>query len=162
VSRRLRVEPARLEQIRLAYDGRLVLLDAEAGSVAAELQAIDPCLKVAFADNAQPCFIVYWQSTDGREQYLVHSAQAHLNRSGVYEGLDERIVERIREIDPQGRSGYDYAQALERGARRREKLLADKRHEMLEPLGEIAADAIRKDLGARYKSRAFIPRDIER
>jgi len=156
---RVGVQPARLDQIRRAYDGTMIVLDAEAGGVAADLRAIDPCLHVCFSPESK-CFIVYWESEDGRDSYMVLSVNAHQNNSGVYEGLDERVVQRIRQIDPQGRGGYKYAEELEQAARRRQKAQADARHEMLGELGELAAHAVRKDLGARYKGRSFIPRDI--
>jgi hypothetical protein len=156
------VEPARLDQIRCAYDGRIVMIDAAVGGVAADLKAIDPCLHVGFAKDADPpCFLIIYTSEDGRESYLVNSAQAHLNHAGVYEGLDQRIVERIREIDPRGRGKFNYAEELRKGHERRLEAQRRARREMLGEFGEIAAHAVRRDLGARYKGRAFIPRERE-
>jgi len=139
----------------------MVMISADAGGVAADLHRIDPCLKVRFAENARPPFwAVYHESPDGRDTYLVLTAKAYQNHSGVWEGLDQRIVKRIEEIDPRGRSGYDFAKEVEHAsATRREK--ASKRFaEQTGEYGELAAYVVRRELGERYKGRAFVPKDV--
>ena len=155
----MRVEPAHVDQIRRASDGRMVLIDADAGGVAADLRSIDPGLKVRFGENGNPPFwAVYHESRDGRETHLVTTAQAYQTASGVWTGLDQRIVDRVREVDSHGRSGYDYAREVER---QNERARESNRAVFRERAGEIAehaAHAIRKDLGSTAK--AFIPRSV--
>lgn len=155
----MKIQPARLDQILQAHDGRMVLIDADVGGVAADLRAIDPCLKVRFAEEArEPCWIVFWESEDGRTTYLVTTAQAYLSASGMWTGLDQRIVDRIRMIDPQGRGGYDYAAEIQRQNEQAARDAKHRRMEMLGELGERAAHAVRKDVGST--ARAFVPRDV--
>ena len=136
----------------------MVLISADAGGVAADLAAIDPGLKVRFGENGNPPFwAVYHESEDRRSTYLVLTVTAYQNQSGVWEGLDQRVVERVREIDSQGRGGYNYADELER---HNERVRRERRDRFREQIGEAAvelAHAARKDLGV--KNKAFIPRD---
>ena len=164
----MQVEPAHISQIRLGEDGRIYELSADACSVAADLQAIDKGLKVRFAERGK-CFVIYHEAHPGcphnagpeGHSYLVRSVQAYQNRLGTWEGLDSRIVERFREIDPKG-GRYDYAQALERAALERERKLKKEREEMFGEIAELGAHAIRKDLGlGPYKGRVFKPRDLK-
>jgi hypothetical protein len=157
----MRIEPAHIEQIRRARDGRMVLVSADAGGVADDLAKIDPGLKVRFAEAGQPPYwVVFWESPDGRNTELVLTAQAYQNNSGVWEGLDQRIVKRVQEIDPHGRGGYDFAKEVE--AQNRNATQARRRAftERIAPTAELAAHALRKDLGQRYRGRAFVPRDV--
>jgi hypothetical protein len=155
----MRVEPAHIEQIRQASNGRFVTISADASTVAADLQQIDKGLKVRFAENGNPPFwAVYYESEDGRTTYLVTTRKAYQNRLGTWEGLDQRVVDRVREIDAQGRSGYDFARELERQNRRASKERQAAIRERLEEIGEKAAFAVRKDLGSTH--RAFKPRDL--
>jgi hypothetical protein len=151
----MRVEPAHVDQIRRGVNGRMVLIDADAGGVAQDLQSIDPNLRVRFAEAADPpCWIVFWESDDRRETQLVLSAAAHQTDTGIWTGLDQRVVERVREIDSQGRSGYDYAAEVAAQNARAHKA---KRDRFSEKIGEHAGElqhALKKDLGV--KNRAFI------
>lgn len=142
----------------------MAIISADAGGVAADLAAIDPGLKVRFAENGNPPFWVVYHETEQPDgstcQELVTTAEAYQTNSGVWEGLDQRIVTRIREIDSESRSGYNYADELEKAERSRH---AKARADFAERIGdtaERAAAAVRKDLGSRYRGRAFIPRDI--
>jgi hypothetical protein len=155
----MRIEPARIDQVLRARDGRMVPIDKDAGGVAEDLHRIDPHLKVRFAEHGDPPFwAVYWQSDDGRDTYLVLTAEAHQSDSGVWTGLDQRIVRRIEEIDPRNRSGYNYAKALERKDAQARAEHEHRFREQVGEIGEVAAHAIRKDLGSRYRGRAFVTR----
>jgi hypothetical protein len=157
----MRIEPARVEQVRQAADGRMVLISAEASTIAADLRRIDKGLKVRFAENGNPPFwAVYHESDDGRSTQLVMTAQAHMTASGTWTGLDDRIVKRLEQIDPMGRSGYNYADELEKSALQAAR---DRKHAQYERNGEIAervAFTLRKDLGEKYKGRIFMPRAL--
>lgn len=136
----------------------MVAIDADAGGVAADLRAIDPGLKVRFAENGNPPFwAVYHESEDGRNTYLVLTAVAHMTPLGTWGGLDQRIVKRIQEIDPQGRGGYDFASEVQKQDAEARERHRQRFRDRVGETGEKAIYAIRKDLGS--KSRAFKPRD---
>jgi hypothetical protein len=144
----------------------MVLIDAEASSVAADLQKIDERLKVRFAETGSPPFwVVYSEERDseGRtRQQLVLTAKAHMTASGTWAGLDERIVRRIEQIDSHGRGGYDYAGELERETLAREQRSSAEFTERTGDAGERMAHAVRQELGlGSYKGGIFVPRDIE-
>lgn len=133
----------------------MVLISADAGGVAQDLKRIDPCLHVRFAENGRPPFwAVYWEAPDGSSTYLVTTVQAHQTVGGIWTGLDQRLVRRIEEIDPQNRSGYNYARELEKAAAAREEANRQRFRERIEATGEVAAFALRKDLGV--KNRIFV------
>lgn len=148
----MEIEPADINQIRRARDGRMAEVDADAGNVARDLKAIDPTLKVRFAENGSPPFWAVYHE-QGRDTYLVLTVRAHQTASGVWTGLDQRVVKRIMEI---GHSTYDYADELERANNRVRDANRAKFRETVGASAELAAHAIRKDLGKRYRGRAFI------
>jgi len=160
----MRIEPAHISQIRLGEDGSVYEISEDVGNVAADLRLIDAGLKVRFAVRGK-CWIVFHEhhgdcphnGTEGPgSTYLVTSVNAHQTRSGVWTGLDQRLVDRIREIQPGGRSGHDFAKALERSYNDRLERKRKERAELFGEMAEAGAHAIRKDLGERYKGRAFI------
>jgi len=154
----MEIEPASFDQLRRASDGSMVLVTADIGGVAESIRRLDPCLHLKYSERGD-CFIVYRVHRNGepcrlddpeRTEELVLTAQH----------CDQRIVKRLEYIDPQGRSGYDYAQALEDVSRRQKTL---ERRSFRERIGEHAeelAHAVRKAEGAEYKGRVFVPRDV--
>jgi len=160
----MHVQPAHVDQIAQGMNGRMVLIDADVGGVAADLKALDEGLKVRFAERSE-CFVVFHEKHGDcphnatQDSYLVASVKATPTRSGTYAGLDQRLVDRMRLIDP-SKGHYNYADELERQTRRRHEELKQARMAILEPVAEKAAHALRKDLGARYKGRTFVPREI--
>ena len=160
----MEVEPAHIDQVLIGEDGKVYDISAESCSVAADLQAIDRGLKVRFSERGE-CFIVRHEHHPGcphngdqgpGSSYLVLTAKAQRGRTGVWTGLDQRVVDRIRYIDPHGRSGYDFVRELEmnriRGEEEREKAFRERVGEG----AELAAFALRKDLGlGPYKGRIF-------
>jgi hypothetical protein len=158
----MQVQPAHVDQVQRGTSGHMELIDADVGGVAEDLKRIDAHLKVRFAESGNPPFFaVYWESDDRRSTYLVFTQRALLTRHGTWSGLDQRIVRRIEEIDTHGRSGYDIAQDLERNHKQQQQRRKQHNHEVLGGLGEQAAHAIRKDLGERYRGRAFITKKPE-
>lgn len=148
----MKIEPAHVNQLRRANDGRMVEISEDAGNVAADLKAIDRYLKVRFAEAGRPPFwAVYHESEDGRETHLVLTCQAVQNASGVWEGLDQRVVRRIMQI---GHSSYDYTAEIDAANRRAEAAKHEKFRAKVEESGEQAAHALRRDMG--WKGRAFI------
>lgn len=151
----MEIQPANIDQIRQARDGRMLLISSDAGGVADELRRIDRHLKVRFAENGRPPFwAVYYESDDGRETYLVTTAQAHQTMGGIWTGLDHRIVERVRKADGHSRGGEDYAKALEAHNKRVREGKRQEFRDQVSQTGEMAVHALRKDLG--IKSRIFV------
>lgn len=160
------VEPASLEQVMRANDGRYVLVDADVCTVAADLQRIDARLKVRFAEYGRPPFFAIFleeRDAEGRtSQHLVLTQKAHLTASGTWAGLDQRIVKRIEEIDPRGRGGYDYVKELERETLAREERASREFAERTGDGAERMAFDIRRELGlGSLHGGIFVPRDIE-
>jgi hypothetical protein len=146
------VEPANVNQIRAAAGGRFVEIHRDVGGVVDALKQIDPGFGVRFPlDAADPYWHVYHSSEDGRSTELVLSAQAHQNASGVWEGLDMRVIERVMRI---GSEDYDFAREVERRNQAARRAEEQRTSEQIREKGELVAHAIRKDLGV--KTRAFI------
>ena len=154
----MRVQPASIDQVQRAADGRLVTITADAGGVAENLRRLDPCLRLRYSE-AGDCWIVYRVHRNGeacrdddpdRTEELVLTAQE----------CDQRIISRLEFIDPQGRGGYDYADALEQARLDRERNERLSFRERMGETAEQAAHALRKDMGERYRGRTFVPRDI--
>lgn len=154
----MRIEPASFDQIRIAADGGMVTIPAEYGGVAADIAQLDPCLKLRFSKSSE-CFVVFRVHRHGepcrdddpeRTEELVLSAVE----------CDDRIVKRLQYIDPQGRGGYDYAAEVERATLDAHRHRRESFAERMGDTAERTAHALRKDLGERYRGRAFIPRDV--
>ena len=164
----MQVEPAHIDQLRETEDGDWVLISADAGGVAADLKRIDAGFRVRFSKR-QGFWAIFHQHHDGcphngtggpGSTYLVLTAKAYQTASGTWAGLDDRIVKEIERTNPQGRGGYNLVDDLDRRHREAEKRRDRRFHESVGEFGEIAAHALRKDLGARYKGRVFKPREI--
>lgn len=154
----MKIQPASIDQVRVAADGRLVTVTADAGGVAENLRRLDPCLRLRYSETAD-CWIVYRVHRNGescgdddpdRTEELVLTAQE----------CDHRIIDRLEYIDSEGRGGYDYAKALEDGRRDRERRDRERFHEQIGQTAEQAAHALRRDLGERYRGRTFVPKSI--
>ena len=153
------VEPASIDQVRIGMDGRVVVIDAEMSQIVADLQAIIPEIRVRFAEDApEPFWAVSLISDDGLEHHLVCTAKATQTNSGTWTGLDERLVQRIAEIDSHGRGHYDYAKELERQNDEAKRLKRQRFRERMDSINDRAQHDLRKKLG--IKGRAFIPRNL--
>lgn len=153
------IEPATVNQIMAARDGRFVEITADVGGVAADLRRIDPNLRVRFAENGNPPFwAVYHQSDDNRTTYLVLTARAFQMHSGAWGGLDQRIVKRVEQI---GHSSYDYAAEVERGQREVRDANRQRFRDKVAEHAEVAAHGVRRELGLRKNGRAFVPKGLQ-
>jgi hypothetical protein len=152
------VEPASLEQVRIAYEtNEWVVISADSSATVAEIQKIDPTLRVRFSPRAR-MFAVYHDHTPVPP---ILTCRAYQNSSGTWEGLDNRVVRRLEYIDREGRGGYDYAKALERETLKREKRTRDEFAERTADGAERMGFAIRKELGlGSLRGGIFVPRDI--
>jgi hypothetical protein len=138
-----------MEQIIKGRDGRLIQIEADVGNVAADLREIDPGLRLRYSELGE-YFVVYHFTDLGNgetKEQLVLTAQE----------CDARIVHRVKEIDAQSRSGYDFTAELERVDREREKRIAERFRERIGEASQRLRHAIRKDLG--IKTTAHVPRD---
>jgi hypothetical protein len=152
------IQPASIDQVRIASDGGMVTITADVGGVAADIQRIDPCLKLK-RSKSTGIYVVYRLHRNGepcrdddpeRTEELVLTARE----------CDQRIVSRLEFIDSQGRGGYDYADALERARRDREARERAVFHERIGGTAELAAHELRKATGDRYQGRIFLPRSV--
>lgn len=151
------VQPAKLDQVIQAYDGGWVIVDADVGGIAKQLKDWDPCLRLRVPRETKTgqLYVVYRLHRNGqpcrdddpeRTEEFVTSA----------EECDQRLVDKVMMIDPEGRGGYDFVKEVERNQQRAEQDRSKRVREKLEEHGDKLAWAIRKDLGARYQGRAFI------
>lgn len=138
-------------------DGDYVAIGADAGSVTKELAEIDPGLKVRL-NHKQGFFAVFHESIEGDQitHQLVATRQAHRNSFGCWEGLGTDVVEEVRRIRPGG--GVDVQAEREAMNAAAEQKSKDRIREAVEPLGELAAFAARKDLDV--KRSAFISKKV--
>lgn len=167
----MHVQPAKLDQVKRGRDGRMHVIDADAGGVAEGLRRIDPGFQVRFAEAGNPpYFVVFYQHCaahrdhdvscadcrEGRATDLVLTQQAYQNAFGVWEGLHEGVVHRVQMIDPRGRGGYDYAREVERQNREADVSRRRNVRERIEEHGDKLAHALRRDLHLD-KARVFVP-----
>lgn len=141
----------------------MIVIPAEAGTVAGDLQRMDRGLKLRFNKRpGQECWVVYHEHHDDcphngdggpGSTYLVLSARAYQGNLGTWSGADQRLIKRLEEINPFGRNGYDFVAELEKKKTEGQKRAREEFYEKTGPIGELAAAAVRKDLG--LKNRAF-------
>jgi hypothetical protein len=127
------LEPATFAQVRRARDGRVVLIEDDVLGVVADIQRIDPTLRVRYAEAGE-YFVVYQLCDHDGDERLVTTSQT----------FDQRLVERIRQITHES---YDLAGELAREDDRRDR---ERDHEFSEQVGEIGErlfHAMRKDKG---------------
>ena len=154
----MEIEPASFDQIRVAADGRLVNIAADIGGVAESIRRLDPCLHLKYSERGE-CFIVYRVHRDGMPCRLDDPERTEELVLTALE-CDQRIVKRLEFIDPQGRGGYDYAQALEDVSRRAKRLEREAFREHVGGAAEEVAHEIRKAEGSPYRGRVFVPRGV--
>lgn len=154
----MEVEPATVEQVRVAYEtNEWVIIGADSSSTVAEIQRIDPTLRVRFSPRAR-MFAIYHEHTPVPP---ILTCRAHQNSSGTWEGLDNRVVRRLQYIDGHGTSGYDYVKELERETLRRERRASDEFARRTAEHAERLAFELRKELGlGSLRGGIFVPRDI--
>lgn len=144
------LSPARLDQF-VETRNRQVIVDADSCAVVKDLQEIDKSLGVRFVDGPEPYFAVIQtiEHGDGRvDQQLVTTAQAYPTAFGTYTGLDERIVERVRKVSHES---YDFMAEAEKNKKDWDESMRKAREEKLGEMGEMAAHAVRKDLGSQSR-----------
>lgn len=137
----MEIEPATVEQIKIARDGRLVTISDDVGNVARDLRALHPTLRLRHSESAGH-FIVYQEieKSDGEIiQHLVTTAQQ----------CDQRLVRRVAQII---HPSYDLHKELDKVEAESWEKIEDEMDEWIEDQGDCLAHAMRKDLGINKDS----------
>lgn len=140
----IEIEAASLSQVRATVEDGLVLIDDDVQNVVRDLQEIDPGFRVHF-DRDQEYFVV-------RHLHLSRSGEPEESLVTTARQLDQRIVERVRQISA---DGYDYGAELDRLDREADARNEAEFTERVAPIGEQLHHALRRDMHLD-KDRAFI------
>ena len=130
------IEAVSIDQFREGRDGRIHLINADAGGVVARMKRIDPGLSLRYSE-AGDYYVVYWVGPDGQQELVA-----------TYQELDQRIAEDLERIEHmQHQPGYSYAEELDKKDAKAEADADHARREAVGEMGERLAHAARKDLG---------------
>ena len=162
------IRPARMLQVQEAWDHGFDVLEPDVGGVVEALQRLNPMFGVRLGTrHHERAWVIFRKhchahpdyETDcpdckmGQQRTFVTSRQAFQNGSGTWEGLTHEVVRHLERV---GSESYNFAKEVER-QNTRAVLLADQLREgAFAEHGEELAHAIRRDLGTRYRGRAFI------
>lgn len=139
----MQLQPASITQVRQGKKRRITV-EADVGSVVAQIKEIDPRLGVIWDDDGEFFAVV---EQDGPKQRVVLTALE----------LDHRVLNRLKEI---ASADYDYVAEMEKIDAVADK---EKDHRFSQEVGEVAeqmAHALRKDL--QHKGRIYVPDWINR
>lgn len=146
------IEPATVDQVLRGRDGRYYEISGDVGGVVADLKQIDSHLGVRLSETGQH-WVVYHQP-DERTTHLITTAKAYQGATGVWLGLDKRLVERIRKI---GSDSYDFVAEVDRINQEADRRKEQRKQEKIEDASERAVSELRRFTGR--KSRAFFRKD---
>jgi hypothetical protein len=132
---------ASLAQVKASTKGRFVAIDSDVMDVAIRIREVDPCLSVDYGEDAG-LFRIRELCADGR----------YRNVCWVRE-LTPDLPDYLQRI-----LKTDYVKDMERRDAQAQRDSDHRIHEIVGPIGERLAHAVRKDLGV--KSRAFVPKGI--
>jgi len=142
------IAPATVQQIREGRNGKMHVIESDAGSLVIRMKEIDPNLHLRYSE-AGDYYVVYLQ--DGVHQELV----------ATYQECDDRIVKDLERISWENRQpGYSFADELEKRDAKAEKEADHARREALGENAERLAHALRKDTN-RTDHRIFVPGEKE-
>lgn len=132
----MEIQPATLDQIRIARNGKWVVIDNDVGNVAKDLRTLHPSLRLRHSESSGH-FVVYQEIVhpNGKvEQHLVTTAKE----------CDQRLVKRVAQImQPE----YDFAKELDKMDDEAKKRSEKEFEEQIEDHADRLAFAIRKDMG---------------
>jgi hypothetical protein len=146
----------------------MVVIDAEVSQVVKDLQAMIPEIRVRLAEDAKPPYYAVYLLPEGgcpcpdpvcEHGHLVLTAQATLTSSGTLAGLDERIVQRVAQIDPHGRGHYDYLEEIDKQNTRARARARERQRERFDEIGEQAQRELRDRLGPSHR-QIFVSKDV--
>ncbi len=132
------LQPASITQVRQGKHRRITV-EADVGSVVAQIKEIDPRLGVIWDEDGEFFAVV---EQDGPKQRLVLTALE----------LDHRVLQRLKEISS---ADYDYVAEMDRMDAVADR---EKDHRFMQEVGEnaeVMAHALRSDL--QHKGKIFIP-----
>jgi hypothetical protein len=142
------IQAATIDQIVQGRDGKIHIIDADAGGVVARLKRIDPNLCVRWSE-AGDYYVVYYNGEDGPE--LV----------ATYQELDQRIAADIERINWENRQpGYSFADELEKRDAEAEKRFEKEQFEKTAEHGEELAFHLREATG-RNDHKIFVGKDVK-
>jgi hypothetical protein len=103
----MEIAPASVDDVRLGRDGKRYLVTAEAGSIARQLQEIDPRVYVEFHEppagqEANPYYSVCLRVDDDQSDLIFRTSS-----------LDGRVVERMRMLNFNMRHGITEADRMD-------------------------------------------------
>ena len=134
----MEIEPANIDQVKRARNGKMITIDKDVGGVVQEIKRINENLHVRYSDAGE-YFVVYHRNPETGDESLVTTAQE----------LDHRLAKRMEYLN----SGqYDYLLELEKIQNRREKQKDERLKEQIGIIGEELAHALRTDLGIQKDS----------
>lgn len=116
-------------------------MDADVGSVVKQIKEIDSRLGVIWDDDGEFFAVV---EQDGPKQRTVLTALE----------LDHRVLQRVREIS---HPDYDYVAEMDAIDARADREKDARFSQEVGENAEVMAHALRKDLGATYKGRIYVP-----
>jgi hypothetical protein len=129
------IQSATIDQFRQGQDGKIHVIDADAGGVVARMKRIDKNLNLRYSEKGD-YYVVYYEAEDGKQELVA-----------TYQQLDHRLAEDLERLEHKIKQpGYDYAAELDEMDAKAD-VEANYRHR--EAIGESAeklAYAIRKDL----------------
>jgi len=124
----------------------MILVENDVGNVAKDLKEIDPTLRLRYSEAGE-YFVVYraFEFQGAPKEELVLTAK----------DCDQRIVNRVREIDAQGRGNYNFAKELEKADDQRKRNALSAIKEQQREKSAEAYHEVRRKLGV--KQRIFVP-----
>jgi len=155
-------------QVQEAWEHGFDLIEPDVGGVVEALQRLNPMFGVRLGTrDGGRAWIVFRKHCGVHPDYqaecpdckrgecrtFVTSRVAYQNKLGTWEGLTHEVVKRLELV---GSRHYDFAKEVERQNRQADRDMMRTREERFSEHGEELAHAIRKDLGQRYRGRAFI------
>jgi hypothetical protein len=133
-----------MAQVRAGRDGRRYMIEDDVLDVARRIKEIDDSLSLQFNERGE--FFVVVQTLEDGEEKLVTTAQE----------LDERLIHHLKHITHRS---YDFAKEADRMDAQAEREKDHAFHERVGEAGEVAAHALRKDLGLKG-GKAFVSKDV--
>lgn len=155
-------------QVQEAWDHGFDLIEPDVGGVVEALKRLNPMFGVRLGTReGSRAWVIFRkhcgvhpdyqaECTDcknGQMRTFVTSRKAYQNNSGTWEGLTHEVVRRLELV---GSESYNFAAEVERQNTQADVAAEKNRIEKLSEHGEELAAAIRRDLGVRYKGRAFV------
>jgi hypothetical protein len=144
------IEAATLDQFRQGQDGRMHMIEADAGGIVARMQRIDPNLHLRYSEGGDH-YVVYWKDPQTQKEELV----------ATYQELDQRIAADLERMEHmQKQPGYSFADELDKKDAEAEKAGEEARRDAMAESAEKLHYALRKDKNM-LGQRVFITKGLK-